>query len=322
MRTAPNYTPTVGMRVRRLMGDDAGRILTIESVRTEADGFVAVGGSYEGGQRVVGSFAERYEPINPAPAAASQPLTVGMRVEIVGPTEGSFDELGCPRAAIGFTGVVRDAPIGDDYARVETIEVGGRIRWSYPLANLRPLDVPAAPASPFQIAVFEVGQEVVISERIRNAEGYYHDYDCEVAGNFIGQHCVVRDPALDDQGLVRISWNGGRNNWQLLSQYLDAANPAEAAAVGATPPSFTVGWQLITRGQPLQSIMPSINEWLTKPIQTLSRQRGEWGSMLVVRAMLRLRRQVPNSYEEQVAKGQDYNSTVLWQRVWKAASRI
>jgi len=89
--------------------------------------------------------------------------------------------------------------------------------------------------------------------------------------------------------------------------------------LASEPLSFDSLWRQSQRGQRLDSLMDLLWEWIAKPVGSLSRQRGDWGLLILSRAVLRLRRQMPNNYEEQLVKGHIWSSSRVWERVWVAA---
>jgi hypothetical protein len=223
MRRPPNYTPMVGMRVRRLIGANEGRVLTVESVRPLGGDIYNISGYYDGATDSIGGDAENFE--------------------------------------------------------LET----------------------AVTLTPDSSSQFFVGQEVVISERVTGVGGR----DCEVASNYIGQHVTIRrvTPTTID-----FEWNNGSSRWQLQPKYLDLPKP---------PTQFNALWQIVRSGQHLQSMLEPLWEWIMKPVESLSRIKGDWNSLIPARAVLRLRRQVPNNYEEEMGKVRGWGSNV-WNCVWQA----
>lgn len=244
MRTAPSYTPEVGMRVRRLanQGPHSGQELVIERVIDQSGGYFGIVGTFEDGY--FGTFdAERFEAI--------------------------------------------------------------------------PDNIAPSLASPIQVSpTFTVGQEVIISERVTadQADNQADSDACSVARDYIGQRCVIT-LINEHSGLVCFSWNNGHNRWHLMPQYLDAA---DGTPLVADKSDFDAAWRLARSGDAIGSLMDALWDPIRAPINDLSNLKGTWSSLIITRAVLRLRRQVPNSYEEQVGKGHSWG-TPLAARAWTAA---
>ena len=320
MRTAPNYTPVVGLRVRRLLGNEAGQIFTITDVRELSGGLFNIVGSYGNGERL-NRDAERFELAEPPPAAAN-PFAAGVEVGpltqatqfypgqevIISERVRDVDDHECEVAVdyIGQVCIVRDPPL-----------VGERVSFSWNdggnVWQLLPqyLDiVPVAAVQPLT-----VGDRVEI---VGPFEGRYADIGSPRAA--IGLPGAVIDLVPERQeAQVQTAEVDGSSTWYYPLANLHRVGSTPAAAATTTPLSFETAWRLARDGQAIGSIMDQLHDSLAKPIENLSRMRGDWGQLLSVRAILRLRRQVPNSYEEQIIKGRAFTESMLWRRVWAAA---
>ena len=311
MRRPPNYVPAEGLRVRRRIGTYAGRIFTIRRVIALGAGVFNI----EGTDIENGVFAENYELVveeeadsDDAPAAQ---FHVGQEV-IINDRVVGVEDRNCEVAA-GYVG---------QHGTVNEISPDGLIRFSWSngsnqwqlmpeyLDAIEPLRVAPSPDPD----ILAIGEEVEIvglaAALIRVGAPSTH---VGLVGIVVGE----QQPHVNADGgfWQKVVLEGDRDGY-----YYPVANLRRTKELVADKPTFDAAWRLIRNGPQLPSLMPDLWGWIAKPVQTLSRTRGEWGQMILCRAVLRLRRQTPNSYEEQLVKGQALTATKPWIRAWEAAA--
>lgn len=326
MRRAPDYTPEVGMVVRRRAGElHAGRLLIITSVHVHDpdSGICNIRGIYAGSTNEVPGDAEKFEPlveIIPAPGptltvAAEPTFRVGQEAIVSDRVRDAADDHDC-EVLYGFIGTrVTITEILED-GRVRFSWNGGDHEWQ---CLPRYLDVAGAPAPvTANVEIFNIGERVEIIGR---------EADLEVVSAPVSHIGLVGTISCARE--VHRRAVGGY--WQRvhIEGRAEDASSAYWYPIGCLrrltdgisidkPLNFDTIWRFAQRGTQLRSLMDYLWEWLGKPIDSLSRARGDWNQLVICRAVLRLRRSVPNSYEEQLVKGQLYTSSQVWERVWAA----
>jgi hypothetical protein len=247
--------------------------------------------------------------LDPAPPADAE-LRVGQRIEIVGPHE-FMHGLSDDWYGETLIELIEDAPHCE--RSVSHTHITFRRAGVTYVVDREAVRVVGAAAG-LDPDIFAIGEEVEIvgPEKALDAVSSLADHIGRV-GVIISVRAVERRSPSGYWQRVRLH-GVGAEFWYPTSNIRRAGAVVESL-------SFDAAWRLARSGQGLNSLMEQLWDPISKPVESLSRIKGDWNQLLIARAVLRLRRQFPNSVEEHLVKGRPYTSSHLWSRVWTAATQ-